>query len=73
MLAFGATNRYLLTPRLLPTSVPAEENNRSLRLLCASISMEIAFNVCSWHFGDIHAARINVWFWPLLGHRRVAR
>jgi hypothetical protein len=25
------------------------------------------------HFGDIHAARFNVWFRALFGHQRVAR
>ena len=42
MLGFGAINRYWLTPRLLPTNVPAEEGSRALRLLCASVSFEIA-------------------------------
>ena len=30
-------------------------------------------DVRSWHFGDIHAARFNVWFQALFGHQRVAR
>jgi putative copper resistance protein D len=34
MLGFGAANRYWLTPRLLPTNVPAEKHARALRLLC---------------------------------------
>ena len=42
MLGFGAANRYWLTPRLLPTNVPTEEDTRALRLLCASVSIEIA-------------------------------
>jgi putative copper resistance protein D len=33
MLGFGAANRYWLTPRLLPTNVPTEDNTRALRLL----------------------------------------
>jgi copper resistance protein D len=45
MLGFGAANRYWLTPRLLPTNVPTEENARALRLLCASVSLEIALGL----------------------------
>ena len=45
MLGFGAANRYWLTPRLLPGNVPTEEGNRSLRLLCASVSIEIALGL----------------------------
>ena len=25
-----------------------------------------------WHFCDIHAARFDVWFWTLFGHRRMS-
>ena len=42
MLGFGTTNRFWLTPRLLATKVPAANNTKALRLLCASISLEIA-------------------------------
>ena len=42
MLGFGAANRFWLTPRLLAPKVPAAENTRALRLLCASVSLEIA-------------------------------
>jgi copper resistance protein D len=45
MLGFGAVNRYWLTPRLLPTNVPTDEDTRSLRLLCASVSIEIALGL----------------------------
>jgi copper resistance protein D len=45
MLGFGAANRYWLTPRLLPTNVPTEEDTRALRLLCASVSLEIALGL----------------------------
>ena len=45
MLGFGAANRYWLTPRLLPGNVPTEEGSRSLRLLCASVSIEIALGL----------------------------
>jgi putative copper resistance protein D len=45
MLGFGAANRYWLTPRLLPTNVPTEKNARALRLLCTSVSIEIALGV----------------------------
>jgi copper resistance protein D len=44
MLGFGAANRYWLTPRLLPGNVPTEEG-RSLQLLCASVSIEIALGL----------------------------
>ena len=42
MLGFGAANRYWLTPRLLPTNGSTKEDIRALRLLCASVSLEIA-------------------------------
>ena len=29
-------------------------------------------NVCYWHFGDIPAARFDVWFRALFGHQRMA-
>jgi copper resistance protein D len=45
MLGFGAANRYWFTPRLLPTNVPTEDNTRALRLLCASVSLEIALGL----------------------------
>jgi putative copper resistance protein D len=45
MLGFGAANRYWLTPRLLPTGAATEEDNRSLRLLSASVSLEIALGL----------------------------
>ena len=45
MLGFGAANRYWLTPRLLPSNVSTEEDNRFLRLLCASISIEIGLGL----------------------------
>ena len=45
MLGFGAANRYWFTPRLLPTNVPTEEDTRALRLLCASVSLEIALGL----------------------------
>jgi copper resistance protein D len=45
MLGFGAANRYWLTPRLLPTNVPTEKHTRALRLLCASVSLEIALGL----------------------------
>ena len=45
MLGFGAANRYWLTPRLLPGNAPTEEGSRSLRLLCASVSIEIALGL----------------------------
>jgi putative copper resistance protein D len=45
MLGFGAANRYWLTPLLLPSNVPMEENTRALRLLCASVSIEIALGL----------------------------
>ena len=45
MLGFGAANRYWLTPRLLPANVPTERNARALRLLCASVSIEIALGL----------------------------
>jgi copper resistance protein D len=45
MLGFGAANRYWLTPRLLPTNVPTGENARTLRLLCTSVSIEIALGL----------------------------
>jgi copper resistance protein D len=45
MLAFGAANRYWFTPRLLPTNIPTEEDTRALRLLCASVSLEIALGL----------------------------
>ena len=45
MLGFGAANRYWFTPRLLPTNVPTEEDTRALRLLCASVSIEIALGL----------------------------
>jgi putative copper resistance protein D len=45
MLGFGAANRYWLTPRLLPTNVPTKEDTRALRLLCASVSLEIALGL----------------------------
>ena len=45
MLGFGAANRYWLTPRLLPTNEPREKNARALRLLCISVSIEIAVGV----------------------------
>jgi putative copper resistance protein D len=41
MLGFGAMNRYWLTPRLLAANVPAGVSTRALRLLCASVSLEI--------------------------------
>jgi copper resistance protein D len=44
MLSFGAANRYWLTPLLLPVGV-TKEDNRSLRLLCASVSIEIALGL----------------------------
>ena len=43
MLGFGAINRYWLTPRLLPAHAPARESTKALRLLCTSVSFEIAF------------------------------
>jgi copper resistance protein D len=45
MLGFGAANRYWLIPRLLPTNVPSAEDARALRLLCASVSLEIALGL----------------------------
>ncbi len=45
MLGFGAANRYWLTPRLLPTHAATEEDTRALRLLCASVSLEIALGL----------------------------
>jgi putative copper resistance protein D len=45
MLGFGAINRYRLTPRLLPTNAHAEPDSRALRLLCASVSIEIALGL----------------------------
>jgi putative copper resistance protein D len=45
MLGFGAVNRYWLTPRLLSTNVPGEENTGPLRLLCASVSFEITLGL----------------------------
>lgn len=45
MLGFGAVNRYRLTPRLRATDVPAAEDTRPLRLLCASVSIEIALGL----------------------------
>ena len=45
MLGFGAANRYWFTPRLLPSDVRTEKGNRSLRLLCASVSIEIALGL----------------------------
>ena len=45
MLGFGAANRYWLTPRWLPSNVSTEEDNRFLRLLCASISIEIGLGL----------------------------
>jgi putative copper export protein len=33
------------TPRLLPTNVATEEDTRPLRLLCASVSLEIALGL----------------------------
>jgi putative copper resistance protein D len=45
LLSFGAANRYWLTPRLLPTGAATEEDIRSLRLLCASVSLEIALGL----------------------------
>jgi putative copper resistance protein D len=45
MLSFGAANRYWFTPRLLPTNVATEEDTRALRLLCASVSLEIALGL----------------------------
>lgn len=45
MLGFGAANRYWLTPRLIPAAAPTETDNRSLRLLCASVSVEIALGL----------------------------
>jgi putative copper resistance protein D len=45
MLGFGAANRYWLTPRLLPTNVATEEDTRALRLLCASVSLEIVLGM----------------------------
>jgi copper resistance protein D len=45
MLGFGAANRYWLTPRLLPANVPTEEHTRALRLLCTSVSLEIALGL----------------------------
>jgi putative copper resistance protein D len=45
MLGFGAANRYWLTPRLLPTNVPPEEKTKDVRLLCASVSFEIALGL----------------------------
>jgi putative copper resistance protein D len=45
MLGFGAANRYWLTPRLLPTNVPMGKNPTALRLLCASVSIEIALGL----------------------------
>lgn len=44
MLGFGAANRYWLTPRLLTTNV-SKKNARALRLLCTSVSIEIALGV----------------------------
>jgi len=44
MLGFGAANRYWLTPRLLPTHA-TEEDTRALRLLCASVSLEIVLGL----------------------------
>ena len=43
MLGLGKINRYWLTPRLLSSSVPSREKVGALRLLCASVSFEIAF------------------------------
>ena len=45
MLGFGAANRYWLTPRLLPTHAATEEDTTALRLLCASVSLEIALGL----------------------------
>ena len=45
LLSFGAANRYWFTPRLLLGNVPGEEDNTSLRLLCASVSLEIALGL----------------------------
>jgi copper resistance protein D len=45
MLGFGAANRYWLTPRLLPTIGSPKEDTRALRLLCASVSLEIALGL----------------------------
>ena len=45
MLGFGAANRYWFSPRLLPTHAATEEDTRALRLLCASVSLEIALGL----------------------------
>src|SRR5262249_35634973 len=45
LLSFGAANRYWLTPRLLPTDGATGEDNRSLGLLCASVSLEITLGL----------------------------
>jgi putative copper resistance protein D len=46
MLGFGAAKRYWFTPRLLPKHAATEEDTRALRLLCTSVSLEIALG-CS--------------------------
>ena len=45
MLGFGTANRYWLTPRLLPADGSSKEHTRALRLLCASVSVEIAMGL----------------------------
>ena len=45
MLGFGAVNRYWLTPRLRPAAGNSEAESRALRLLCASVSIEIALGL----------------------------
>ena len=45
MLGFGAVNRYWLTPHLRPAAGNSEAESRALRLLCASVSIEIALGL----------------------------
>jgi putative copper export protein len=45
MLGFGAVNRYWLTPRLLTTKGSPKEDTRALRLVCTSVSLEIALGL----------------------------
>ena len=45
LLSFGAANRYWFTPQLLPIGATTGENSRSLRLLCASVVIEITLGL----------------------------